>query len=183
MIRYFHVVVGLDHQSSFPLLVYRVCEGLQRCIHPTNFKIVVHSLNKVQVNKPTHKMTMQFLNDVGIDVHSWVGNFTANFKMVKSLETLKGIDDEDRWIYHSGRYDIPFANFVILYLLWWYPDLDEVPEDAPFSQGVRVFISFAVLLSNLLFCIINSPRRITQWLLWCHSVIYVFCWCCLSCEF
>lgn len=136
---YFHVVVGTSHPSSFPLLVHRVCEVFQKCIHRKRMLIVVHSdreyneidyetyrdsilkngtdISKHQIklleNAKSYYDTISFLDELDIKYTNWVDDaFTANSKMFTSYKVLQGIEKKYNFIYQT--------------------DIDEVPHDEQF---------------------------------------------------
>lgn len=40
---YFHVIIGTNHPSAFPLMVFKICEVVQKCMQVDKMVIVLHS--------------------------------------------------------------------------------------------------------------------------------------------
>lgn len=106
----FHFVFGLGHNSTFPLLVNRICEVYQECIKPRNILITMHStatdLNELK-SLPNFQAADTFLRAVGAPYAIDNRVFTANNKMMISLEQLYGIYDKKKLIYHSDLDEVP----------------------------------------------------------------------------
>ena len=111
--RIFHFVFGIEHVSTYPILVNRICEGLQHCIAPKNFLITMHSKEKNVYTIPKYNETTALLNSLGIDFHMDHRMFTSNNKMMISLDQLYGIYRKNSYIYHTGMYYIYI--YILLY--------------------------------------------------------------------
>ena len=133
---YFHVVVGTSHPSAFPLLVHRICEVFQKCIHLDRMLIIVHSDNeykednydsfvdnivkngtdystyqlKLIDNAKSYYNTILFLNELNIKYTSWVDAFTANAKMFATYRLLQGIEKRSNYIYQTDIDEVPHAE-------------------------------------------------------------------------
>lgn len=110
---YVHMVVGTDHASVFPLLVHRICDFFKQCINPSKIRIVLHS--KV-VSSNRYIQLSRFLRSLSIQPVLWNGTFTADTKMAKSFESLRGIHSHDT---------------IILQM-----DVDEEPDLDKFNQAL-----------------------------------------------
>ena len=96
-----HVVVGIDHLSSFPLLVNKVCEGLQLCIDRKNFLITLHyNESLTETSSGNYELAREFLSKLSISFNVTDFPFTSNNKMLYSLRTLSGVSSE-LFIYHT----------------------------------------------------------------------------------
>lgn len=100
--RIFHFVLGLEHASTYPIFVNRVCEALQHCMSPRNFLITMHSKNKNVLEIPKYNETSNLLNILGIKFDVDHREFTSNNKMMISLDQLYGIYRKNVYIYHTG---------------------------------------------------------------------------------
>ncbi len=108
LLSYFHFVFGAEHLSSFPMLVYRTCEGLQLCIKPKQFALVMHQARnspKTADSQRTIKESIEFLSTLGINLALDDRLFTSNNKMMISLKSLYGVYDKNTFVYHSGEFD------------------------------------------------------------------------------
>lgn len=134
---------GIDHVSSFPLLVHRVCEGFQHCIRPANIKLVMHSNSSCEHSQRNMNVAREFLNAVGVDVTVDQGLFTSNNKMMVSLLHLSDlpippvvrIPAISTTNASSMRTGIRYGNGLegIIY----HSDLDEVPEPSAFYKALE----------------------------------------------
>lgn len=104
---YLHVVAGVYHKSSFPLLVNRICECLQLCMSPRNLIVSLHNDKDLGYSLRKLKHFSSFLSALGVQAPVWKGNFTANFKMVHYLERFKAITDPNKYIFHIDLDEFP----------------------------------------------------------------------------
>jgi hypothetical protein len=63
------------------------------------------------------KRSSEFLSALAIPHNSWPGQFTSNTKMVHYLESLNGLHDPSKYIFHS--------------------DLDEIVEPATLRKAME----------------------------------------------
>ena len=114
---YAHMVVGNDHESILPLLMHRICDFFKQCIDKRRIRIVLHNNDQPAAPSKTAATPGAFLDKVGVKYMAWNGTFTADAKMAKSFESLRGIHAHDT---------------VILQM-----DVDEEPELDKFNQALR----------------------------------------------
>ena len=98
-----HVVVGVDHMSSFPLLVNKVCEGFQLCIEKKSLMISLHH-NGTELSgysKYNYELIVDFLTSMNISYTSTLFLFTSNNKMMHSLQLLNERVNNNTYIYHT----------------------------------------------------------------------------------
>ena len=109
----FHVVVGTDHKSSFPLLVHQVCSVRQWCMKNQNILIVLHSGSPLEkrdlLDKDSGMYKCQsFLEEQNIKFRLWYDpEFTANSKMFESFKTLKSVSSPQQLIYQIDLDELP----------------------------------------------------------------------------
>ena len=140
-VMYMHAIAGVEHRSSFPLLVHRVCEALMWCIPPARFYIVLQTpVEPAQAAvdarvlyrpRPRHPPAavaaaaaddtttsqqqqravvdrgVRFLTAVGVVPTLWEGAFTSDNKMMRTLTTLRHLNDSDSFIYHADLDEFP----------------------------------------------------------------------------
>lgn len=94
-----HFVAGTNERLTIPLLVHRVCEGFQKCIPSDRYLVVLH-VDKDR-KKSMFKEASLFLNAVGVNYTVWYGKFTADAKMMQSIDVLKSVGSESV-VYHTG---------------------------------------------------------------------------------
>ena len=111
---YVHMVVGTDHASALPLLVHRVCGLVQQCVDKTRMRIVLHSTSG---STSQDAKAQRFLRSLSAPFTTWNGTFSADSKMTKSFDTLRGIHAHDTLVLQM--------------------DVDEEPEAAKFNQALR----------------------------------------------
>lgn len=101
---YFHIVAGIEHLNSFPMLIHRICEAFQQCFKPKNMFISLNYNSAVFNKAPpkNYRNAFIFLNSLGVTVDKWTGNFTANSKMMRYLESFADVNDPNKYIYHTG---------------------------------------------------------------------------------
>ena len=106
----------MDQRNSFPLLVHKICEGLQWCLSPTNFMITLH----YNINDNNNNMPNAYINGVllftklAIKVNKWNGKFTSNTKMINYLQLVYSFNDQSKYIYHSGMFSYLYVFTVYL---------------------------------------------------------------------
>lgn len=131
--RFMHTITGVDHKSSFPLLVYRICEALMWCIKPERFYVVLHKNSETQTSKDmkdrfrprprveghpvdqtvsTFEESIQFLASLSImkerrNLFVWDGDFTSDKKMMRTLMLLRHLNDSQQFVYHSDLDEFP----------------------------------------------------------------------------
>ena len=132
-IMYMHAIAGVEHRSSFQLLVHRVCEALMWCIPPTRFYIVLqsateqghaatdaHALYRPQPRLPAAATPaaadegtaavdrgVRFLTSLGVVPALWEGTFTSDNKMMRTLTALRHLNSTDSVVYHSDLDEFP----------------------------------------------------------------------------
>jgi len=114
-----HMVVGTAHESAIPLLVHRVCGLLQQCVDPKRMRLVLHDTHSRSDSRSRREQVekaRRFLGRMSVPYVPWNGTFSADSKMSKSFETLRGIHAHDT---------------VILQM-----DVDEEPDMAKFNQAL-----------------------------------------------
>lgn len=111
---YAHLVVGTDHESVLPLLVHRVCDLFRQCIDRRRIRVVLHHKSETAL---AGSEAGAFLASVGVKPSAWNGTFSADTKMAKSFETLRGVHSHDTIIVQT--------------------DVDEEPDMAKFNQALR----------------------------------------------
>ena len=139
-----HFMFGIDHTSTFPLLVHRVCEGLQHCISPSHFLVVMHSNTTTSsgTSKSEFDAASELLNIIGVTVSVEHGLFTSNNKMMISLERLREIpipipipSAPAAAVETTSPLTLQYGaglNGII-----YHSDLDEVPDLKLFEQALR----------------------------------------------
>lgn len=77
---------------------------MQQCIPQGNFLLTLHStLNVLElVERPGYQQITGFLGAIGASFSKDDRVFTANNKMMVSLEQLHHLHDENKLIYHTG---------------------------------------------------------------------------------
>lgn len=127
---YYHMIVGLENPTNFNLLIWRVCEGFQLCIPPQNFLLILHGPSQQQPTPSeqsnesdaakesaalreyamTTKRVVAFLEDRGISINLWHGEFSSDAKMEQAYALLKGKVDNNKIIYHTDIDEITDAK-------------------------------------------------------------------------
>ena len=158
--RYMHIITGVDHKSSFPLLVHKVCEGFQRCIPPENFYVILHSLktrnssNVVDMrtsmiqhamfrtsDNPHYEQLPPEINKLVLstaDLPSWNSSiaFTRNF--LSSLNITRHVS---QW---RGKFSSNLKMLQTMHMLKdlrsdrsvvYHSDLDEFPDGKILTKG------------------------------------------------
>ena len=93
-----HIVVGTDHASSVPLLVFQVCEAIRRCLRPENMLFLLHLKSFDFKNENLVKIKYQLWNDT---------KFTANSKMFASYEMLAPYASDKQFVYQTDIDEMP----------------------------------------------------------------------------
>lgn len=140
---YTYFIAGMDQANSYALLVHKLCEAFQRCIHPHRIFITLHanssslsssfkSSSRPTVNYTNHntnnnnaiqsnenlQLSTHLLQQLDIpNIDYWYGNFTSNYKMVRYLQIMHSFHDPNTFLYHS--------------------DLDEFPDPDEFQLALK----------------------------------------------
>jgi len=114
-----YFMVATSHASAFEILVFRVCKFLQTCIKHNHMFVTLHHKGENDDEKIVRNMLKaeEFLGALQISHNSWPGAFTSNTKMVHYLESLQGLHDPSKYIFHS--------------------DLDEIVEPDQFEAALK----------------------------------------------
>ena len=96
-------MAATSHSNTFELLVFRVCRYLQTCIRHNHIFITLHHTSELNEGPiaDVFKKSSEFLSTLAIPHNSWPGQFTSNTKMVHYLESLNGLSDPNKYIFHS----------------------------------------------------------------------------------
>jgi len=86
------------------------------------------------------------LASLEIPVERWVGNFTANNKMMQYLQTFANISDHGKFIYHTGKIiglifplcNIKYKLIIVNVIL---QDLDEMPDKTHMRKALSELAS------------------------------------------
>ena len=104
----FHVIVGTDHESALPLLVYQICEISKKCVKNKNMLILLHAKYKNGTENQQLIDIKKFLEEQGIGHQMWYDiNFTANSKMIASYDMLRSHEDPRQLIYQVDVDEFP----------------------------------------------------------------------------
>ena len=104
-----YFMAATSHENTFELLVFRVCRYLQTCIRHNHLFITLHHpsvLDQSNVLSDVYRRSEEFLSALAIPHNSWPGHFTSNTKMVHYLESLNGLNDPQKYIFHSDLDEI-----------------------------------------------------------------------------
>jgi hypothetical protein len=103
-----YFMVATSHSNTFEMLVYRVCRYLQTCIRHNHIFITLHHTSALEEgpSSDVFKRSADFLTALAIPHNSWPGQFTSNTKMVHYLESLHGLHDPEKYIFHSDLDEI-----------------------------------------------------------------------------
>ena len=105
-----HIVVGTDHASSLPLLVFQVCEAIRRCIKKENMLFLLHAKTFEDKNENFLQIS-QFLIEQNISFHQWNDTkFTANSKMFASYDMLVPYNSNKKFIYQTDIDEMPVTS-------------------------------------------------------------------------
>lgn len=98
-----YFMAATSHSNTFELLVYRVCRYLQTCIRHNHIFITLHHASALDEGPSSDifRRSAEFLSILGIPHNSWPGQFTSNTKMIHYLESLYGLHDPHKYIFHS----------------------------------------------------------------------------------
>lgn len=115
---YFHMIVGVDHPMTAPLLLHRICDAFQHCFGSENFRLILHrNENEIDTTAEQFKLIENIVDFLGIPYVVWTGTFSPDYKMRASYELLQNISDTKKIIYHT--------------------DIDEVPDLSLFLQALN----------------------------------------------
>ena len=102
---YGYFMAATSHSNTFELLVFRVCRFLQTCIKHQHIFVTLHHINDVDEHG-VFKKSSEFLTTLGIPHNAWPGQFTSNTKMVHYMESLNGLKDPQKYIFHADLDEI-----------------------------------------------------------------------------
>ena len=148
-----HFVAGMDHPSSYALLVERACEAFMMCIPAENLYLILHSDKAKDNEKATEDTVSSFMKsnrtlDAG-SLGGSIGSLTEpsyiNTPFERSLNFLHALG-----IYHTSQWEGKFSseNKMIKYLKMmahinmsdsyiYHSDLDEIPDRELLAQAFQ----------------------------------------------
>ena len=103
-----YFMAATSHSNTFEMLVFRVCRYLQTCIRHNQIFITLHHTSELDEGQTVtvYKNSAYFLTSLSIPHNSWPGQFTSNTKMVHYLESLNGLQDPNKYVFHSDLDEI-----------------------------------------------------------------------------
>jgi hypothetical protein len=141
---YVHMVIGTDHPTSYALLIYRVCEALQKCIHPQNLHIILQHRQVEDVSISFRNCSNFLRHVVGASYLDWWGTFTADNKMKQTYRALAGLPSTlPSHVNTNNAPDTDATNIVNAearqHRLIYQTDIDEVPDPTLFALALEEF--------------------------------------------
>lgn len=131
---YFHSLYDFKRKSSFPLFVNHICHALSLCIPPSNFRIIIHTLNPIEsVSTDANEISkfdpivnaLLFLNQYDIESLKWNKVFNTVSARNARREVLRDVNQPNQIVYYVDADEFPiFHNFSALVDKLSSPNID-----------------------------------------------------------